>query len=98
MGQDDTIEVPMDKNWRSLKQVVEFNNDTIRDVVNLVNGTLNDMLDKAIQEKRISARLAMTNCTICYFLLIGNSSSNLAANLKNQVMCELSSMTRMCRQ
>ena len=55
LGQDDTIEVPMDKNWRSLKQVVEFNNDTIRDVVNLVNGTLNDMLDKAIQEKSISA-------------------------------------------
>lgn len=54
LGQDDTIEVPMDKNWRSLKQVVEFNNDTIRDVVNLVNGTLNDMLDKAIQEKSIS--------------------------------------------
>ena len=49
-------EVPMNNNWRSLKQIVEFNNDAIRKVVSLKNADLNKLLEKAIEQKRLSEK------------------------------------------
>lgn len=43
----DVDEVPLDSNWRSLPNIVNFNNDIFENIVDGDNSNLNEMLDKA---------------------------------------------------
>lgn len=54
LGHEDTHTEIMDDNYRSLKQVVEFNNMVIGEVVDADNALLNAKLDEALNENRIS--------------------------------------------
>ena len=58
LGHENTSIVNLNENWRSLPQIVGFNNDTIERVVQLDNGYLNNELDNAVAEKRIPSALA----------------------------------------
>ena len=57
LGADDTATINLDENWRSLPLVVNFNNESIERVVSLDNGILNNELDRASAEGRISCKL-----------------------------------------
>ena len=58
LGAGNTSTINLDENWRSLPKVVEFNNKYIGQVVQLDNGILNNALDTAVAERRISTDLA----------------------------------------
>lgn len=46
--------VPLENNWRSLPNIVEFNNSLFADVINTENARLNQRLDEASRANRIS--------------------------------------------
>lgn len=58
LGTDDTATINLDENWRSLPTVVHFNNNIIEQIVQLDNDILNNALDTAVAEKRITQTLA----------------------------------------
>lgn len=56
LGREDTHTEIMDNNYRSLKQIVEFNNMVIEEVVNEDNSQLNKSLEDAANEEHISGK------------------------------------------
>ncbi len=56
LGKENTKTIFMEENWRSLKQVVEFNNDIIERIVATDNQTLNSELKVAVEKKHLSQK------------------------------------------
>ena len=56
LGVENTHTENMEQNYRSLKQVVEFNNSVMEAVVKAENQTLNSELDSALSEGKITAQ------------------------------------------
>ena len=54
LGKEHTHTVFMQDNYRSLRQVVEFNNEAIESVVAIDNAALNSMLDAGLQDNSLS--------------------------------------------
>ena len=52
---DDSKSVPLDNNWRSLPNIVTFNNNLFAEVIKLENESLNSRLNDADKAHRISA-------------------------------------------
>ena len=58
LGTENTKVIPLKENWRSLPEVVKFNNNYIGEVVKLDNGILNQGLESAVAAKQITPALA----------------------------------------
>ncbi len=54
LGKENTDIITPEENYRSLENVVKFNNETINKVAEFDNNHLNNLLDKALQNDKIS--------------------------------------------
>lgn len=57
MGIDNTLKLHLKENYRSLPDIVEFNNSMIREIVAKDNNYLNELLDNALKDKHIDQSL-----------------------------------------
>lgn len=57
LGKENTVVEYMEDNYRSLKQIVEFNNATIEHIVGADNKILNEELQSAAESKKLSPKV-----------------------------------------
>ena len=57
LGPENVFTKPLEHNYRSLENIIEFNNEMISNVVDIDNNYLNKLLDKALKENKISPAL-----------------------------------------
>ena len=57
LGKENIFPDKLKDNWRSLPQIVTFNNDMMRDIVTKDNEALNKELEKAVQQEQLSEKV-----------------------------------------
>ena len=64
LGRENTEVIPLKENYRSLENIVTFNNALIEEVVKADNKNLNDIVDKALREGNITKGTHQELCDI----------------------------------